>query len=128
MLDHQTSTGRVSNLSKKEIDALFDQGTAVYKSKELVIITAPCTFMRPKILLITSRKVGNAPQRNLLRRQGRAIFYEEKLWLQKITLAIIFKSPAKQLSFLQLKNILVKATQDGATKINCNKPKHIDLS
>lgn len=100
---------QISRFTRKEIDVLFATGKAVYKSKELVILTAPCLLSSSRILLITSRKVGNAPERNLLRRRGRAIFYEERLFQLKKHCVVIFKSAAKNLSFEQFKEILVKA-------------------
>lgn len=99
----------ISRFTRKEIDLLFASGKAVYKSKELVILTAPCLLLCSRILLITSRKVGNAPERNLLRRRGRAIFYEERLFEQHQHCVVIFKSPAKNLSFNQFKTILTQA-------------------
>lgn len=108
---------QISRFTKKEIDLLFATGKAVYKSKELVILTAPCLLSLGRILLITSRKVGNAPERNLLRRRGRAIFYEEKLFEYGKHCVVIFKAPAKDLTFDQFKAILIKAMnkQDQST-------------
>ena len=100
---------QISRFTKKEIDLLFKEGKAVYKSKELVILTAPCLLTSSRILLITSRKVGNAPERNLLRRWGRAIYYEQRLFEIQRHCVIIFKSPAKNLTFNQFKEILIKA-------------------
>lgn len=99
---------KISRFSRKEIDHLFTNGKANYKSKELVILTAPCLLAFGRVLLITSRKVGNAPERNLLRRRSRAIFYEEQLFHCKKDTVIIFKSPAKNLSFEELKALLIK--------------------
>ena len=100
---------KISRFTKKEIDLLFSTGKAVFKSKELVILTAPCLLPFSRILLITSRKVGNAPERNLLRRRGRAIFYEEQLFTLPNHGVVIFKAPAKNLTFDQLKAILIAA-------------------
>ena len=71
---------QISRFTRTEIDQLFATSTAVYKSKELVILAAPCSLSFSRILLITSRKVGNAPERNRLRRWGRAVFYEQRLY------------------------------------------------
>ncbi|MBP9844352.1 ribonuclease P protein component [Candidatus Babeliales bacterium] len=88
---------------------MFKHSTAAYKSKELVILTTPCLLSFGRILLITSRKVGNAPERNLLRRRCRAIFYEQQLFHLNKDCVAIFKAPATKLSFDQLKNILEKS-------------------
>lgn len=104
-------TQQISNFSKKEIDHLFKNSSAVYKSKELIILATPCLLYFGRILLITSRKVGKAPQRNLLRRRGRAIFYEQKLFELKKDCIIIFKAPALELTFDQFKKILEKSVK-----------------
>jgi len=101
---------QISKLKRKEIDLLFQTAQVVYKSKELTILSAPCILSFGRILLITSRKVGNAPERNLLRRWGRAIFYEEKLFKYNKDLVVVFKSSAKNLVFNQFKEILKKAS------------------
>lgn len=100
---------QISKFKRKEIDLLFQTTQAAYKSKELVILSAPCILSFGRVLLITSRKVGNAPERNLLRRWGRAIFYEEKLFELNKDCVVIFKSAAKKLTFDQFKEILKKS-------------------
>jgi ribonuclease P protein component len=100
---------QISKFKRKEIDLLFKTSQAAYKSKELTILSAPCILSFGRILLITSRKVGNAPERNLLRRWGRAIFYEEKLFEKNKDHTVIFRSSAKSLTFAEFKEILKKA-------------------
>jgi ribonuclease P protein component len=53
--------------------------------------------------------VGNAPERNLLRRQLKAIFYEEKLFERGFECIIILRKEAVPLSFAQLKELLLDA-------------------
>jgi len=100
---------QISKFKRKEIDLLFKTSQAAYKSKELVFLTAPCILSFGRILLITSRKVGNAPERNLLRRRSRAIFYENNFFDLNKDCVVIFKAPAKKLSFDQLKLIIQNA-------------------
>ena len=100
---------QLSKFRKKEIDTLFQTTKAVYKSKELVILTAPCLLSFGRILLVTSRKVGNAPKRNLLRRRSRSIFYQEKLFENKHDFVVIFKAPATKMSFDELKEVFVQS-------------------
>lgn len=116
---------QISRFTKSEIDLLFQTGKAVYKSKEFVILTAPCLLLSGRVLLITSRKVGNAPERNLLRRRGRAIFYEEKLFELKKHCVVIFKAPAKNLSFDQFKQILKKSMAKQVTAVPETAPTNI---
>lgn len=102
---------QISKFKRKEIDLLFQTTQAAYKGKELTVLAAPCILSFGRILLITSRKVGNAPERNLLRRWGRAIFYEEKLFEKNKDFIVIFKSPAKTMLFNEFKEILKKAIE-----------------
>lgn len=61
-----------------------------------------------KLLIVISRKVGNAVERNKLRRQIKSIFFEEKLYVKpKKSILIVYKE-AKDLSFDQIKKFLVK--------------------
>lgn len=103
------AASKISRFSRTEIDYLFKHATQVYKSKELVILTAPCSLGTARILLVTSAKVGNAPQRNLLRRWGRALFYEHGFFIGALHAVIIFRSAAKHMSFDQFKAILLQA-------------------
>lgn len=100
---------QISKFKQKEIDLLFQTNKAAYKSKEMVILSAPCILSFGRVLLITSRKVGNAPARNLLRRWGRAIFYENKLFELGHDCVVIFKPAAKNLTFHEFQEILKKA-------------------
>ncbi len=102
---------QISHFGRKEVELLFDRCKASYKSKELVLLTTPCLLSSGRILLVTSRKVGNAPQRNKLRRQARAIFYEQQIFARNIDCVVLFRAPATKLSFDQLQAILVKYTK-----------------
>ena len=106
----------ISTFQRKEIDSLFQHAQAAYKSKEFVILTSPCILSFGRILPITSKKVGNAPERNKLRRQSRAIFYENQLFAQQLDMVIIFKSPAKKLPFQSLQSIIIKTMQRSLNK------------
>ena len=39
---------KISKFTRKEIEQLFLVGTVFYKSKELVLLTAPCQFVQKK--------------------------------------------------------------------------------
>lgn len=99
---------QLSKFHKKEIDELFNRAHAEYKSKELVLLTAPSAYSFGRILIIASKKVGNAPTRNLLRRQVKAIFYQNKLYQHKKDCIIIFNKTVTKLSFEQLQNLLIR--------------------
>lgn len=62
-----------------------------------------------KILIIASRKVGKACLRNRLRRQIKAIYYEEKLSIIPQRFALICYPQATKLSFNEIKAFLTSA-------------------
>ena len=62
-----------------------------------------------RILIVTSRKVGTAPKRNLLRRRLKAIFYEEKLFQHSYDVVVYCRKSATDLSFEELKTLLLDA-------------------
>ncbi|MCA9769792.1 ribonuclease P protein component [Candidatus Dependentiae bacterium] len=97
----------LSRFTKKEIKQFFSSARATYKSPELTILVRQKTDSHARILIVASRKVGNAPQRNKLKRQLRAIFYEEKLFQGNLDCAVLLRKKAQELLFKQLKEILV---------------------
>lgn len=100
---------RLSKFTKREIDHLFQHARRIFRSQECTILVAPRQAEFGRVLIIASRKVGNAPQRNLIRRRIKAIFYEEKLYDRSFDCAIIVQKKAVDLSFDGLKTIILGA-------------------
>lgn len=107
---------KLSKFTKREIDCLFNNARSVIKSQFCTILLAPAQKDFGRVLIITSRKVGNAPERNVLRRRIKSIFYEEKLFDRSCDCAVIVYRKAVFLSFEQLKDLLLTAFQKGCTK------------
>lgn len=97
---------KLSSFSRKEIDIFFKSARAVFKSPAFTILVAPRTQQHARLLIVTPRKVGNAPERNKLKRRLRAIFYEEKLFLGLYDMGVIARKQAIVLSFAQLKDTI----------------------
>jgi|SRR3990172_10815530 len=100
---------KISKFTKREIDYLFQHARRVIRNGVCTILLAPrqCEFGR--VLIITSRKVGNAPERNLIRRRIKAIFYEEKLFDRNFDCVVIAQKKLTELSFDQLKTLILDA-------------------
>lgn len=64
-----------------------------------------------RILIITPRKVGNAPQRNLLRRRLKAIFREEKIGDFSNDFLLYCRKGSANLDFQNLKKILLSSLE-----------------
>lgn len=109
------------SFKKKEIDAAFKSARMRQQTRGLKLLQAPFADVvrrsgtkedRPthgKLLIITSRAVGKAHDRNRIRRQLKAIFYEEQLYTQPIISILIVYKQALELDFNQLKRFLRSA-------------------
>ena len=110
-MEHEMSriAKRISKFTTREIDHLFGHARSFFKDESCTILLAPRQGEFGRILIVTSRKVGNAPERNFIRRRVKAIFYEEKLYERTVDCVIIAKKKLVGLSFSQLKDILLEA-------------------
>ena len=100
---------KMSKFTKREIEALFKNARRVLKHQACTILLAPRCADFARILIVASRKVGNAPERNLVRRRIKAIFYEEKLFEAAFDCIIILSHKSVDVPFDQLKNLLLTA-------------------
>ncbi len=96
----------MTRFASHEVEALCKATTLRYKIKGLDIRLAPKSLSLARLLLITPRACGNAPQRNRIRRRVKSIFYEEKLFNQPFDWIIIVRKEAINLDFSALKEIL----------------------
>lgn len=104
--------GKISKFRKSEIDYLFQRARRIVRNQFCTLLVAPRQkedFGR--ILIVIAREVGNAPERNLIRRRVKAIFYEEKLFTFGFDCVVIAHKKMVTLSFDQLKNIMLSAYQ-----------------
>ena len=110
--------GQITKFTQKEIDYLFHNARCVFRHPAFIILSVPRQLDFARILIVASKKVGNAPQRNRLRRQVKAIFYQEKFFDVPFDSAIIFHKKAAQLSFDELKKLLVGIYQASPSRGN----------
>jgi len=111
----------LSTFTNTEVTEILKKAKRALKHPGLDILChpSPSALNHGRILVVTSRKVGPAVQRNLIRRRLKAIFYEEKLYEQKwdyiCIIKPVFSEPAKKacitLTFEQLKEILIGVSQ-----------------
>ncbi|MEX0849178.1 MAG: ribonuclease P protein component [Candidatus Dependentiae bacterium] len=99
-------TPYLSHLTKNEIKTVFKKARRVLRDSGLDILLYPSPTDFGRILVVTSRKVGNAPERNRVRRRLKAIFYKEKLYEHKLDCFVIIKKSGTNYSSDQLKKIL----------------------
>lgn len=81
----------LSSYTQHEIAHFFKSSRRVYKGPSFDILCLPATKPFGRIIVITPRKIGNAPARNKIRRQIKAIFYQEQLYLNNVDCMVIIK-------------------------------------
>ena len=95
------------SFSKSEISAFFKDALRVYRSPDLDLLCKPAALSYGRFLPLTPRRLGNAPTRNKIRRQLKAIFYEQNLSLLGIDCLAILKKDILTHSFDQLQELLL---------------------
>ncbi len=99
----------IFDFSRQEITQIFKKARAALKHPGLTILVAPKTKEFGRLLVVTSRKIGNAVKRNKVRRRLKAIFYEEKLYERGLDCIVIVKQPGTELGFDDLIKIMTQA-------------------
>lgn len=106
-MTHTTSiVSSLTKFTRREIDQLFKSCRPALRTHELTLLKAPATQDRGRILIIIKRHIGNAPQRNKLRRRLKAIFYEQGFYSLGYDLIVIAKKGAAALEFIELEKLL----------------------
>jgi ribonuclease P protein component len=118
-------TQTLTTFSTLEVSAFFKRAKLGLRNAGLTILYAPRTLAFGRILLITSRKAGNAPQRNRIRRQLRAIFYADKLYERGFDCAVIVRAPAMDYSFDALRTLCTTALDTAAKNSSVKTPPNI---
>jgi len=102
----------ISQFTQREIDALFQASRLVFKKDGIAIRLAPRIGESSRILIIASKKAGNAVKRNKVRRRIKSIFYEEKLYeLSPNDWIIFIYKNGISLSYQELKKIILSIVQ-----------------
>jgi ribonuclease P protein component len=96
----------ITQFSETEIKELFRCARTVFKQIGLEIRRAPTKSEFGRILIVIPRLVGSAPQRNLIRRRIKALFYQGKLYEKKQDLIVLVRKGATKLSYQELKQII----------------------
>jgi ribonuclease P protein component len=98
----------ISIFTPAEVRKLFAKAQPVSRNPYFDIKIAPAQTEIGRILIVVPRKVGTAPQRNLIKRRIKAIFYREKLFELKKDVLVFIKPGAHTLTFQDMKERLVK--------------------
>ena len=99
----------ITSFTEREIRSVFFRARTVFKAPEMEIRTAPATGPFGRILIVLPRTVGTAPERNLIKRRIKAIFYQSKLYEQNKDVIVLVRKHAQKFSFADLEQLLTAA-------------------
>ena len=103
----------LSRFTKKEMDAVFQAAFSIHKDEFITILASrPSIKEYGRALFITPKKIGNAPQRNKIRRRIKSIIRENNLYEQKQDVVFIIKSLSSNPSFEKIKKIVLHAYEN----------------
>ncbi len=105
----QPSPRLLYSFSRAEVTELFKQAHRVLKTSGLTVLCAPSTREYGRILVVTAAAVGSAPKRNKIRRQLKALFYEQRFFTHGYDCVFIVRKEALMFSFEQLAQLLAKS-------------------
>lgn len=101
------TTRRHTQWTPQEIQRFFSRARRVYQSPSLDIRLAPQRYPDwGHLLIVTPRKMGNAPQRNLFKRRIKALYHEQALSNCGFDIAVFGKPGAADIPFSELVTIL----------------------
>ena len=103
---------KLSNFSQKEVTQLFKNARRVVRHPGIHILVAPASKPTGRILVVTPKKIGNAPTRNRIRRRFKALFHEDKLFEQGKDCIIVVKKEGTLLPVAELKTLLLQAFEN----------------
>lgn len=104
--------GLISKFTIAEIKSLFKSSKSVFRHPGLDISRSNSLSQFARVLIITPRKMGNSPFRNLIKRRIRSIFYQEELFKDGKDIIIFCKKDIGQLSYNDLKKYIIGSIRD----------------
>ncbi len=106
----------LSDFTQKEIAAIIRKSSRAYKSPGIDILMVPALKDFGRVIVITPRKVGNAPERNRIRRRIKALFYEHRLYEYLFDTCIIIKKPGIKYTVSELIPLIEAAFKKHANR------------
>ncbi|RTL07091.1 ribonuclease P protein component [Candidatus Dependentiae bacterium] len=97
----------LTKFSKQEIKFLFEKAKKHASCGSFVILRADSLADVGRLLIVSSKKVGNAPKRNLLKRRLKHIFFQKKIYDKGFDWILIARKKATKLTFATLEKKLL---------------------
>jgi len=98
-----------ARFTRSEIQQLLAKAKRVARLAACDILMAPAEKEPGRLLVVTSRRIGTAPQRNTVRRRLKAIFRTYRFDQAGYDCAVIVKTPGVDLSSANLVELLKAA-------------------
>ena len=102
------------SFAKSDIDAAFQAASPKIQYRGLKLLQSLDHPKHGKLLIVIPRACGKAHDRNRIRRQLRAIFYEHQLYQNKTVWILLVRKDALALDFATLTQFLTKACGRGS--------------
>jgi len=100
---------KLFSFKKKEIDQAFSHAKFHAKMPGFKLLKSFSTDDFGKLLIIIPAAAGKAHDRNLIRRQIKSIFYEEKLYQNQHVFILLVYKQAIDLSFEEIKKFMLES-------------------
>ena len=97
---------KYTHFSRNEITDLFAHATRIEINAFWDVLIAPKQRSHARILIVVSRTLGTAPERNLIKRRIKHLFLELGWHELPCDIVLIVKRPAMKLSFDQMRKKL----------------------
>jgi ribonuclease P protein component len=99
----------LSSFKTSEIKTLFKTARTLIATPGITLKGAPKQLEYGRILIVTPKKMGNAPERNLMRRRLKSIFYEQQLYKGSYDIIVFVTHNALAIPFNSLQELVLTA-------------------
>jgi ribonuclease P protein component len=97
----------ITKFNRQEIKFLFENAARHSCCSAFVLLRAQQQSNVGRILVVSPKKVGNAPARNLLKRRVKSIFLHAQLYTKGFDWVLITRKKSTALSFTELQKKLL---------------------
>ena len=106
---------RFTQFSQSEVSRLFSSARRIHRGVYWDILVSPRVHDYGRLLAIAPRLLGTSPERNLIRRRVKSVFFEKQAYDSAYDIVILLKKKALDLPFKDLESKLLgvfKLVQD----------------
>lgn len=97
------------HFDRQEVGILLKKARRIARGPSLDFLISPQAKECGRLLVITPKKIGNAPERNKVRRRLKALFYQEQLYTKGYDCIAIIKPLGITSTFDELKTAVLAA-------------------